>query len=211
MKSLSERVKTHKNVENVIRYYIMFLPPRGSRSILDIGAGISMPYRGILSSRTTVYKTLDIRQNTDPRKQIDYVLDLSEGTPFTDYQWHWGWCSEVLEHVPIKSKKKVFNEILRICRNVTFTFPTPSHPTFFDDPGHTEVKLDPTKVSSHTFYDKTTKTGRHIWIFTDPNVVTTVPKGIGEITQNDISADDLPWKMINYKRVMKSTSQTKFW
>ena len=114
MDIIGDRVKTHKNVENVIRYYMSFIPPRGARSILDIGAGISMPYRGILSSRTTMYRSLDIRQNPDPKKQIDYVLDLTDGTQFKDYEWHWGWCAEVLEHIPepIVALKE-FNRLLK--------------------------------------------------------------------------------------------------
>jgi len=210
MNAIGERVKTHKNVENVIRYYITFIPPRGARNILDIGAGISMPYRGILSARTTIYKSLDIRQNPNLSKQIDYVLDLTEGTSFKKYEWHWGWCSEVLEHIPLKLKQKAFNEILRICRNVTFTFPTPLHKTFFDDIGHTEVKIDPLKVSTHLFYDKSTKSGRNIWIFTDPLVETIIPKGVGEIRQGDVCADDLPWIMVNYKKQMKPPIH-KYW
>ena len=32
-------VSEHKNVENVIRYFLRYLPPRGAESILDIGGG----------------------------------------------------------------------------------------------------------------------------------------------------------------------------
>ena len=32
-------VSTHKNVENVIRYFLLYLPPRGEESILDVGGG----------------------------------------------------------------------------------------------------------------------------------------------------------------------------
>ena len=169
-----------------------------------------MPYRGILSSRTTMYRSLDIRQNPDPKKQIDYVLDLTDGTQFKDYEWHWGWCAEVLEHIPPELKQKAFDEILRICRNVTFTFPTPLHPTFVQDPGHTEVHIDPTKVTTHVWIDKSTKSGRNIWIFVDPNVETIAPKGIGEIKQSGVSVDDLPWIMVDYKKVMKPVPHPHF-
>jgi hypothetical protein len=106
----------------------------------------------------------------------------------------------------------VFNEILRICRNVTFTFPTPTHPTFYDDPGHVKVEIDPTNQETHTFWDKSTKTGRNIWIFTDPTVVTVLPKGVGEIKQSDVSADTLPWIMVDHKKVWKADieRQNKF-
>ena len=61
-------------------------------------------------------------------------------------------------------------------QNAVFTFPrTDFHPSkgpllvggFYDDPGHTEVKIDPRGVKTHKFLDKSTRNGRAIWIFTD--------------------------------------------
>ena len=40
-----------KNVENVIRYFLRYLPPRGAESILDIGGGCVAPYKGVLITR----------------------------------------------------------------------------------------------------------------------------------------------------------------
>ena len=84
-------VHEHKNVENVIRYFLLFLPPKGRKNILDIGAGTSCPYRGVLSTRCGEYRALDVR-GAFPK--VDFVMDLTEGTPFEDNQWEWGWCSE---------------------------------------------------------------------------------------------------------------------
>ena len=89
-------VHEHKNVENVIRYFLLFLPPKGRKNILDIGAGTSCPYRGVLSTRCGEYRALDVR-GAFPK--VDFVMDLTEGTPFKDNEWEWGWCSEVVEHI----------------------------------------------------------------------------------------------------------------
>ena len=169
-------VNKHKNVENVIRYFLLFLPPKGRRSILDIGSGVSCPYRGVLeghyddgvySGRLGAggkYAALDIR-GAPPN--VDYVMDLTEGTPFEDNEWEWGWCSEVIEHIEPEKKKTFVNEALRICENIVFTFPTPKlAEVFYDDPGHTEVKIDFEQEysSTHKIIDKSTQNGRAIFI-----------------------------------------------
>ena len=69
------------------------------------------------------------------------------------------------------------DEALRICENIVFTFPTPKlKEVFYDDPGHTEVKINFEEEYSHSYQitDKTTKTGRAIIIMNklfDGNVV----------------------------------------
>jgi hypothetical protein len=155
-------VYTHKNVENVIRYYLLFLPPRGSDSILDIGCGISAPYRGVLQTRTKNYATVDLR----PGPRVQYVMDVCNMKDFRDSEWHWGWCAETIEHVPPEMKEIATKEIMRVCRNCVFTYPTPLHDTFLADPGHTEVMIDWKKEFGETHYitDKSTKTGRSIII-----------------------------------------------
>ena len=78
-------VNEHKNVENVIRYFLLFLPPRGRRSILDIGSGVTCPYRGVLEGHYVdgvyqgrlgiggKYRAIDIR-GAPPK--VDYVMDI---------------------------------------------------------------------------------------------------------------------------------------
>jgi hypothetical protein len=169
-------VNEHKNVENVIRYFLLFLPPRGRRSILDIGSGVTCPYRGVLEGHYVdgvyqgrlgiggKYRALDIR-GAPPK--VDYVMDLTEGTPFEDNQWEWGWCSEVIEHIDPDKKKIFVDEAIRICENIVFTFPTPKlKEVFYDDPGHTEVKInfEEEYSLSHQITNKTTKNGRAIII-----------------------------------------------
>ncbi|MBT4697302.1 MAG: hypothetical protein HN982_08065 [Candidatus Marinimicrobia bacterium] len=170
-------VTEHKNIENVIRYFLLFLPPRGRRSILDIGSGVNCPYKGVLKGRLGIggeYRALDIR-GAPPK--VDHVMDLTKGSHFEDNHWEWGWCSEVIEHIDPDKKKIFVNEAIRICENIVFTFPTPKlKEVFYDDPGHTEVKINFEEEYSHSYQitDKTTKTGRAIIIMNklfDGNVV----------------------------------------
>ena len=174
-------VNEHKNVENVIRYFLLFLPPRGRKNIIDIGSGVTCPYRGVLSTRCEEYRALDIRGE---HPKVDYAMDLTEGVPFKINEWEWGWCSEVIEHIEPSKKKLFVDKALRICENIVFTFPTPKlKEVFFDDPGHTEVKIDFEKEYSHSHQitDKTTKTGRAIIIMNKlfDGKVFTRPKYIG--------------------------------
>jgi len=155
-------VDHHRNGEEVIRHYLWYVPPvyfgedgnykfnrdyirtihlteeTKAKSILDIGAGLSVPYKGNLRKRTKIYKSLDLR----PGPKIDYVMDVTDMKDFEDHQWDWGWCTETIEHIPPALKDQAANEIMRVCKNCVFTYPTPKHETFAADPGHTEVLID---------------------------------------------------------------------
>jgi len=178
-------INNHHNEEQVIRFYLNFLPPvyfaeDGSyhwrrnyirtanlnsktvaRSILDIGSGTKTPYRGNLRKRTLEYAALDIR----PGANVNYVADVCDLNIFSDKQWHWGWCAETIEHVSPELKENAAKEIMRVCENAVFTYPTPVHKTFYGDPGHTEVLIDWKAVfSSHKVFIYTAKSGRVIVI-----------------------------------------------
>jgi hypothetical protein len=164
----------HKNVEKVIRYYLNFLPPRGVDSILDIGSGVTTPYKGVLKNRCYHYRNLDQRKS----ENINYVFDVTKKTPFKDKEFEWGWCSEVVEHIPKKLQKKFVKEICRICKNVVFTYPSPEHPSFSADPGHVEVKVNFKKFSrDFDIYVRKTLTGRNIVILSEDELLFT-KKGI---------------------------------
>ena len=158
-------VSSHKNVENVIRYFLLFLPPKGRKNILDIGSGTSCPYRGVLSTRCYDYRALDVR-GAFPK--VDFIMDLTEGTPFEDNQWEWGNGVVRLLNILNQIRKRYsLMKTLRICENIVFTFPTPKlAEVFYDDPGHTEVKIDFEQEysSTHKIIDKSTQNGRAILI-----------------------------------------------
>ena len=73
-------VSSHKNVENVIRYFLTYLPPRGAESILDIGGGSTAPYKGVLQTRCTKYKNLDIRQGDRVEAKGNMTLSNADTT-----------------------------------------------------------------------------------------------------------------------------------
>ena len=197
-------VSEHKNVENVIRYFLRYLPPRGAESILDIGGGCVAPYKGVLITRALKYRNLDIR----PGPGVDYCQDLIEGTDFKDKEWDWAWCSETLEHIPQEYQKKFVDEASRICKNILWTFPMPfdakGEPafTFNDDPGHNEVIVDMKSYEKDfQVFDLSTKTAKGIWLFARKDrKIEVTQRGV---FQEGYSEDDLPWKMVNYKRVFK--------
>ena len=162
----------HENVEQVIRYYLSFLPPRGCKNVIDIGCGRSAPYRGMLAARTGSYLSVDIREGD----KVDVVCDIMKDDHFKEDQFQWGWCVEVLEHIPQDQQWKFFSIILNFCENLIITFPTPKHETFYLDPGHNEVVLTVEKIKAKYpnlfIYDKSTKTGRNIWVFCKYNAMT---------------------------------------
>jgi ubiquinone/menaquinone biosynthesis C-methylase UbiE len=143
--------------EGIIQYYLCFLPPRGVESILNIGGGTTDPYRKMLKPRCGKYANLDKR----PGINVDFVCDILDGTPFRDKEWTWVWCSEVIEHIPQNKQQQFVDEIVRICKNVVFTFPTPKHPSFHLDPEHVEVIADFNYPGFDVDYRRT-KTGRCI-------------------------------------------------
>ena len=177
-------VSHHDNAEQVIRYYLLFLPPKGADTILDIGSGCSAPYKGILQNRCKSYKSLDIRKGPN----VDYVCDLVEGTKFPDNKFHWGWCVETLEHIETENQAKAVKEMTRICKNVVIAFPTPRNENFYGDIGHHVVdesifrtfndKKSPIKV-----YDKSPKNrGKGIYILIDKqNPVQFTRKGMKQL------------------------------
>tara|TARA_Y100000361_G_scaffold138747_1_gene141213 strand:+ start:44 stop:682 length:639 start_codon:yes stop_codon:yes gene_type:complete len=204
----------HKNVENVIRYFLRHLPPRGVDSILDVGGGCSAPYKPVLQTRCLNYKNLDIR----PGDNVDYVCDIIKGTEFKDDEWTWSWCSETLEHIPQEHMRSFVDEVCRISKNVVWTFPLPHAPAFDDDPGHSEVIVDMQSYEKDfQVFDMTTKTGKGIWIFTEKNrKVEVTHRGIH---QEGYHSDDLPFYVKNYvcydrltdKRWKFDIQEHKFW
>ena len=171
-------VSNHKNVESTNQYFFPLLPAlKGSRSILDIGSGITEPWRSCLEPKTDLYASLDIRQGTPLNPGMDtwfnapiqprptYCLNLLHGTPFADKQWEWGWCCEVLEHMSPEWQQAFVNEVSRICQNIVWTFPTSASERFYDDDGHNEVIIDMSKRHNFNVLSSFSSTGRAIFIW----------------------------------------------
>jgi hypothetical protein len=179
-------VDHHNNGEDVIRHYLWYVPPvffgedgeykqnrdyvktanlteeQLAESILDIGSGLSVPYKGNLRKRTKRYASLDIR----PGPKVEFNRDVTDMRDFGDQEWDWGWCTEMIEHLPPELKEKASEEIMRVCRNCVFTYPTPKHSSFHSDPGHTEVFINWKEKfkETHNVVIKESSTGRIIVI-----------------------------------------------
>ena len=170
-----EILTNHVNKESVIRYYLLFLPPKGSASILNIGCGRTDPYGGMLRTRTRNYKTLDIRNSAI----VDYCLDISKET--LEEKFEWGTCFETIEHIPPEDKENAVLNIMMVCKNCVFTYPSKDFEmkdkdgnvinSFYHDPGHSEVKINWEELfgETHNIEDKSTKNGRCIIILKDKN------------------------------------------
>lgn len=141
--------------EGVIRYYLGFLPPKNIYSILDLGCGASAPYSGILRRRCSKLVCADIQESP----KVDVILDVTKPLPFEDNEFDWVWATELIEHLPQDKQQFAVDEIKRVGRNATITFPLPRHPSFSKDPTHIEVK-----ISYEDFKVTETKTGRVILI-----------------------------------------------
>lgn len=164
------KIEEHKNTEQVIRYYLAYLPPH-CESILNIGCGVNDPYGGILKNRCKNYCSLDIRSGP----KVEVVIDITTKDfidTFENKSFQWCWCSEVLEHLQdVEDKVVAVQYILKVCDNAIFTYPGPKHPSFSDDPGHSEVNID-WKVyeKDYNVHHIITKTDRHVVIITKKNI-----------------------------------------
>lgn len=163
-------LENHLNKESVIRYYLLFLPPKGTKSILDIGCGRSAPYSGMLKKRCERYKGLDIRSGS----KVDIIADITDLSAIKE-TFEWGWCAEVIEHIEPDKKEQAIKEILKVCQNCVFTYPSKDFVmkdkddkiinSFFHDAGHSEVLIDWNQFSeNYNIVDKSTKNGRKIII-----------------------------------------------
>lgn len=170
-----DEVEGHLNKESVIRYYLLFLPPKGSESILNIGCGRTDPYGGMLKTRTKKYRTIDIRKSS----KVDYNIDISK--EIIEERFEWGVCFETLEHIHPELKEKTVLNIMKICQNCVFTYPSKDFEmkdkdgniinSFYHDPGHTEVNINWNNLlgKTHDIINKSTKNGRCVFIAKDKN------------------------------------------
>jgi len=162
------RPEEHTNMEAVVEAYRHLLPPPGTNVILDIGAGLSTPWAEHLQRRCAHYIALDVRGGV----HIDIVADASLGhhcLPFTDKGVSWGWCTEVIEHIPPERQMQTVMEIARVCRNFVITYPSTRSRHFRADPGHNVVVVDWREVESWGFRmtDHSTPSGRVALVFTE--------------------------------------------
>ncbi|KKK79580.1 hypothetical protein LCGC14_2832070, partial [marine sediment metagenome] len=138
---IEKRIKQPKNMEGVQPWRLSFIPQTCvPRKVLDIGCGVTQPYRSQLEGLGK-YVGIDIL-NGNKEVTIADAHDL----PYKDNEFGFVWCSELLEHV--KDPAKVIAEAKRVGRHGVCLFSTPSNPYFKVDPDHKIVKLPYTTVRS---------------------------------------------------------------
>lgn len=108
------------------------LPEGAPRRVLDIGCGLSQPYRRHLE-RLGEYLAVDLRGG-DGIVQADM-----RALPFRDGEFGFLWASEVLEHLDGGWERAVA-EARRVAKHGVIIFPLASATGFSYDPSHREVK-----------------------------------------------------------------------
>jgi len=108
--------------------------PDGAGLCLDLGCGLTTPYRSIIERKGYEYIGLDIRKS----RKIT-VLGDARYLPFKNNAFKLVWASELLEHIPTDEQHKVLNECLRVSEKAAFTFPNENTFTFWLDPSHNKI------------------------------------------------------------------------
>jgi len=138
---IEQRIKQPKNLEGVQNWRLCFIPQSVvPRKVLDLGSGLSTPYKKYLETLGE-YVAVDKRANGDGIIKAD-----AHKLPFSDKEFGFVWCSEMLEHV--EQPEIVVGEAKRVACHGIILFSTPLTPSFRIDPEHRVV--DPKKVRYST-------------------------------------------------------------
>lgn len=135
------RLKQPMNCEGRAEFLLNLIPPSCKPAkVLDIGCGITQPYRKDLE-KLGEYVGIDIRggNNTGVIKMDAHNLQ------FPDKHFGFVWCIEMLEHA--QNPLRVLNEAKRVGVHGVCVFCTPQSPFFKIDPEHKEVKLKHTLMA----------------------------------------------------------------
>jgi len=117
------------------------LIPSGSGLCLDLGCGLSTPYRREIERKGYEYVGVDLRKS----RKITVRAD-ARYLPFRDKAFKLIWASELLEHIPTKEQRKVLEECMRLSELTIFTFPREDTVTFWLDPTHHKIDWDAVKM-----------------------------------------------------------------
>jgi len=142
LEDIEKRLKEPKNMEGVQQWRLDLIPPTCvPRKVLDIGCGVTQPYRKVLE-HLGEYVGVDNRDGDG----TDIVHADAHNLPFKDKAFGFVWCSELLEHVD--DPKRVVDEMKRVGKHGVCLFSTPQNKFFKLDPDHKRVKLPYTTVYS---------------------------------------------------------------
>lgn len=137
--------------EGVQHWKEILIPNKHWDVVVDLGSGITMPYKQMLSSKLSP-KTLwfvDDRFEHDENEFFEVgenmyavnqdAFDFLES--FVDGSIDFLWASEFLEHIPPPLQKELVELVKKKARNYIFTFPTIKHHDFHNDWTHRPVML----------------------------------------------------------------------
>ena len=133
LEDIEQRIKQPKNLEGVQPWRSVFIPQTCMpRKVLDIGCGITQPYRSVLEH-------LGEYVGIDTREGEGVTICDAHNLPFRDKEFGFVWMSEVLEH--LENPKRALSEAKRVGKHGVALFSTPLNVFFKVDPGHKVVKL----------------------------------------------------------------------
>jgi len=128
------------------------LIPSGSGLCLDLGCGLTTPYKNEIIRRGYEYVGVDIRKS----RKITVLAD-ARYLPFRDKAFKLIWASELLEHIPTGEQYKVLEECSRLSELTIFTFPREDTVTFWLDPTHNRIDWSAIERFPHERIDENGK------------------------------------------------------
>lgn len=133
LEDIEQKLKEPKNLEGVQPWRAIFIPANCiPRKVLDIGCGVTQPYRPVLE-KLGEYTGVDIKEAPNVK------TCNAEELPFADKEFGFVWMSELLEHV--NNPKRALDEAQRVGIHGVAIFSTPLNPYFKMDPEHKVVNL----------------------------------------------------------------------
>lgn len=140
MEKLLTLSKQGRNLEGIQPWRTIFIPQTClPRKVLDLGSGVTQSYRAELE-HLGEYVGVDIKGGNG-NIQAD-----AHNLPFSDGEFGFVWCSEMLEHT--ENPEKAVAEAKRVGKHGVIIFSTPQNQFFKGDPDHKIVNIPHTIMQS---------------------------------------------------------------
>lgn len=122
------RVDEHLNGEGIEAWKLEYIPDQIEGAVVDLGAGLTQPYRALLQERAGGYIGIDVRGG------MNLPLDICATLPFGDKVFAFAWVCEVLDH--LDDPNRAWAEARRVAEHGVAIWTGPPHPNFYADIGH---------------------------------------------------------------------------